>query len=64
MNVHVDLERCTGTGNCVVSAPRVFDLADDAEHVRLLVSEVPPGEEGAVETAIRMCPQGALSSTG
>lgn len=63
MQVHVDLERCTGTANCVVAAPQVFDIADDADQVRVLVAEVPTDLRAAVGNAVRMCPQGALTMT-
>ena len=60
MRIEVDLTRCTGTGNCVVAAPDVFEIADDADQVHLLVAEVTPDRQVAVENAVRMCPQAAL----
>ena len=61
MRVTVDLARCTGIANCVVQAPRVFELGDDDDHVRVLVAEVPEADQAAVQAAVRMCPQGALT---
>jgi ferredoxin len=60
MRIEVDLTRCTGTANCVVAAPDVFELPEDAEQVQLLVAELSPERRDAVENAVRMCPQGAL----
>jgi ferredoxin len=61
MRVQVDLARCTGTANCVVAAPDVFEIGDDDEQVRVIMAEVAPGRMPAIENAVRMCPQGALS---
>jgi ferredoxin len=60
MRIEVDLTRCTGTANCVVAAPDVFELAEDADQVQLLVAELSPERRDAVENAVRMCPQAAL----
>ena len=60
MRIQVDLTRCTATANCVVQAPNVFDIGDDDDHVRVLVEHVPDSEIPAVQSAVRMCPQGAL----
>jgi ferredoxin len=60
MRIEVDLTRCTGTANCVVAAPDVFEIADDEDQVHVLVGEVPEERLAAVENAVRMCPQGAL----
>ena len=61
MRVKVDLARCTGIANCVVQAPRVFALGDDDDQVQVLVHDVPEADQTAVQSAVRMCPQGALT---
>jgi ferredoxin len=55
MRVSVNRDRCTGSGQCSVAAPEVFDQ-DDAGTVLLLNPD--PGEEHreAVETAVFTCP--------
>jgi ferredoxin len=60
MRIEVDLTRCTGTANCVVHAPAVFDIGDDDDQVRVLVEEIADADLAAVDTAVRLCPQGAL----
>ena len=59
MRVEADLQRCSGTGNCVVVAPDLFDQGDD-DLVRVLVAEVPIELEAAARDAVNRCPQGAL----
>ncbi|GAA5039974.1 ferredoxin [Thermocatellispora tengchongensis] len=59
MRVRVEVERCIGAGQCVLSAPGVFDQDDDGV-VTLLRPEPPAGEAGAVREALLLCPSGAL----
>lgn len=49
---------------CVMAAPEVFDIDDDAAKVVLLTAE--PGKDlrEKVEEAVRSCPSGALRITG
>lgn len=60
MRIEVDLDRCTGTANCVAAAPDFFDIDDEADQVEVLTAEVPEERVAEVEAAVRMCPQGAL----
>ena len=60
MKIEVDLDRCTGTANCVAAAPDFFDIGEDEDQVVLLTAVVPQGRLAEVENAVRMCPQGAL----
>jgi ferredoxin len=60
MRIEVDFTRCTGTANCVVHAPGLFDIGDADDQVRVLVEQIPETELPAAETAVRLCPQGAL----
>jgi ferredoxin len=59
MRIEADLQRCSGTANCMALAPEVFDVGDD-DLVKVLIAEVPPEHLKAVEDAVRRCPQGAL----
>jgi ferredoxin len=53
--VVVDRDVCMSSGVCEMEAPEVFELDPDGVlHVRELV------DLGAVETAVRACPTGAL----
>ena len=46
-------------GVCAGLAPEVFDL-DDEDYLHVLVTEVPPGQHGAVRSAVASCPKQAL----
>lgn len=61
MRVAIDTSRCQSYGNCVLSAPDVFDLDDDAGFAVILQDH--PGEElhPGVREAVRSCPVEALS---
>lgn len=59
MRIEADLQRCSGTANCVALVPEHFDIGDD-DLVQVLVAEVPPEQLEVVEEAVRRCPQAAL----
>jgi len=56
-----DLEVCIGAGVCVLTAPDVFDQDSADGTVRVLVEQVPAGEERVVREAVDLCPSAALS---
>jgi ferredoxin len=61
MKVAADRDVCIGSGNCVFTAPQMFDQDDDEGLVVLLItSEIDPGDAGAVRDAVAHCPSGAL----
>lgn len=61
MKVTVDLEACQGYACCMMAAPEVFDLDEDAGKV-IILQENPPEELRAkTEAAVRGCPAKALS---
>ncbi|MFC4093484.1 ferredoxin [Micromonospora sp. GCM10011541] len=61
LRVRVDRDRCCGSGNCVLTAPEVFDQ-DDADGLVLLRFTAPPPEVGErVRRAAGLCPAGAIS---
>jgi ferredoxin len=60
MSIEIDVDRdvCMGSGNCVFTAPGVFELDDDSI-ARVADPEAAP--EGAVLTAARQCPTHAIT---
>ncbi|GAA4139186.1 ferredoxin [Actinomadura keratinilytica] len=58
MSISADRDRCIGSGQCVLSAPHVFDSDDDG-----LVVVVDPDRTGdrAVREAAVLCPVGAIT---
>ena len=58
MRLHVDPDRCEGTGFCARLAPDLFDLPDDVAMV--LVTEVPPDQVDLAHEAVNMCPAAAI----
>lgn len=59
MRIDVDRDACVSAGNCVMSAPEVFDQDDDGIVV-LLADPVPDAELEHAREAIRLCPAAAL----
>lgn len=59
MRIEADRDLCISAGNCVMSAPAVFDQDDDGI-VEVLVDEVPEGEVPHVRDAVKLCPAEAL----
>jgi ferredoxin len=62
VKVTVDDDRCGGHGVCVSICPEVFELTDDG-YARVLVSEVPAEHEEAVRTAVKRCPERAITAS-
>lgn len=60
MRVTVDKSRCQAYGNCLLTAPDVFDLDDEAG-VAVVIQEQPSEDlYPAIEEAVRSCPVQAL----
>ncbi|MFF8732608.1 ferredoxin [Streptomyces sp. NPDC015171] len=55
MRITVDTDRCVGAGQCVLSAPEVFDQDDDGL-VTLLADRPDPEDHDAVLRAGDLCP--------
>jgi ferredoxin len=55
MRVTIARERCITSGNCVLTAPAVFDQ-DDEGVVVLNTAEPPAVQTDAVQTAADLCP--------
>ncbi|MCM3923141.1 (4Fe-4S)-binding protein [Frankia sp. AiPs1] len=62
MRIVAERDRCIGAGNCVMTAPEVFDQDDDGL-VAPLVDEadpVDPASLAAARRAVERCPATAL----
>lgn len=60
MKVTADRDVCIAAGNCVLTAPDVFDQDED-EGTVVLRQEDPPEElREAVRRAVALCPSGAI----
>ena len=60
MNVDVDQDSCVSSGQCVVSAPSVFDQRDEDGVVVLLTATPPSDAVDGVEHAAAVCPAQAI----
>jgi ferredoxin len=58
IEVHIDWDRCMGSGNCVFWAPATFDLGDDGHAV---VIDAAASPEDRLRIAAEGCPVGAIS---
>jgi ferredoxin len=61
MKITVDEERCCGAGQCVMTAPDVFDQRDEDGVVVLLDSAPADDRLPVVRNAEAMCPAAAIS---
>jgi ferredoxin len=59
VKVAADRDLCISAGNCVMSAPAVFDQDDDGIVV-VLVDEIPDDELDHAREAVKLCPSEAL----
>ena len=58
--VRVDVEKCIGSGHCVLTAPRIFDQRDDGM-VILLDASPSPEQHAAAHKAADLCPSQAIT---
>lgn len=63
MNVTIDEDKCCGAGQCVLTAPDVFDQREDDGVVVLLDARPPQDQHAAVRDAAAVCPGAAISFT-
>jgi ferredoxin len=61
MRVVVDQDRCISSGQCVLSAPEVFDQRDEDGVVVLLASDPPAELAAQVRHAASVCPARAIT---
>ncbi|BBZ62879.1 ferredoxin [Mycolicibacterium monacense] len=59
MRIEANRDVCISAGNCVMSAPEVFDQDDDGIVV-LLADPVPESEHEHAREAVKLCPATAL----
>lgn len=59
MRIEANRDVCISAGNCVISAPEVFDQDDDGIVV-LLADPVPESEHEHAREAVKLCPATAL----
>jgi ferredoxin len=64
VRIEVNRDACCGSGNCVLTAPTVFDQDDDDGLVRLLDPAPDDGVQELVRRAAHLCPSGAIILTG
>ncbi|MGW0998311.1 ferredoxin [Streptomyces sp. NPDC002520] len=60
MKVIVDQNKCVASGQCVLSAPDVFDQREEDGIVVLRVETVPEGLADDVRQAAALCPAQAI----
>jgi ferredoxin len=60
LRIEVDRELCCGSGNCVRSAPGLFDQDDTDGLVVLRRRDAPPEEAAGLHRAVTLCPAGAI----
>lgn len=60
MRITVDQDLCVATGQCVRTAPEVFDQREEDGVVTLLTDDAPADLRQSVEEAAAACPVGAL----
>ena len=61
MRVEIDQDRCVASGQCVMTAPDVFDQRDEDGVVVLLDPEPPEGQDDDVRHAALVCPALAIT---
>jgi ferredoxin len=61
VRVHVDEDRCAGHGICAALCPSLFALNDDG-YSEVLQPDVPADLEQSALSAVRQCPERAISA--
>lgn len=56
MKVVIDKDKCIGAGQCVMTAPDVFDQDEDAGTVVLLTERPPVTDQDKIRRAANFCP--------
>lgn len=64
MRVRIDEGKCLGYACCVMAAPMLFEMGDDADVAMVLVPEPREADRGLVDAAVRACPARAISVEG
>lgn len=61
MRITANRDVCVSAGMCALTAPEVFDQADDDGLVTVLLPDPPEKLREAAAEAVRLCPSGALA---
>ncbi|GAB95510.1 putative 3Fe-4S ferredoxin [Kineosphaera limosa NBRC 100340] len=61
MRIEANPAVCIGAGQCVMTAPDVFDQRDEDAVVVVRQPRPGPADEAAAREAVGLCPSGALS---
>ena len=61
MKLTVDQKKCVASGQCVLSAPGVFDQRDEDAIVVLLQPSPPEGLSEEIKQAAALCPALAIT---
>jgi ferredoxin len=61
MKISVDEDKCIGAGQCVLTAPHVFDQREEDGVVILLAETPPETEQPDARTAAAVCPATAIA---
>jgi ferredoxin len=60
IKIHVDEHKCVGAGQCVMTAPQVFDQREEDGVVVLLQDHADSQLEPSVRKAVKLCPAVAI----
>jgi ferredoxin len=60
MHITVNYDLCEGHGQCLLAAPDLLDIPDDAEQVVVLNPDPPEADRARVIRAAAMCPAQAI----
>ncbi|MCX5214875.1 ferredoxin [Kitasatospora sp. NBC_00240] len=63
MQVILDQDRCCSSGQCVLTAPEVFEQSDEDGLVTLRQEHPAPGLHADVRLAAVLCPGGAITAS-
>ncbi|MEV5878564.1 ferredoxin [Streptomyces sp. NPDC052101] len=64
MKIVADTDKCVGAGQCVRTAPELFDQGEDDGVVVVLDAEPGDALRPVADEAVDLCPARALSLTG
>jgi ferredoxin len=60
MKIEADQDKCIGAGQCVLTAPELFDQRDEDGVVVVLQPDPPEDQVEAARNAAMLCPASAL----